>query len=233
VAVGMDRIKIEIAGEIALSDDPGSTMRKWREIFNISQAELAKHLDITVSTISDYEGSRRKSPGTAVIKRFVDALFEIDAAHGGVIAQKLTAQQKPTEEFFEIHEFARGITLREFANLIKGKIVTNDDIADEKKVYGYTLIDSIKVILEMPISYFQSLYGNVNERVFIFTGVSTGRSPMVVVRVSPSKPSAVVMHNLELEKLDKLAIKISNKERVPIILTNATIQEIKDALNKI
>lgn len=229
----MEKVKQEIAGEITFSDTAGATMKKWREIFGITQVELAKHLGITVSTISDYEGCRRKSPGTAVIKRFVNALFEIDAAHGGVISQKLNTQQKPLEEFFEIHEFARGITLKEFADLIKGKVITNEDLIEEKKIYGYTLIDSIKVILEMPISYFQSLYGNINERVFIFTGVSTGRSPMVVVRVSPSKPSAVVMHNLDAEKLDKLAIKISNKERVPIILTKATIQEIKDALNQI
>ncbi len=229
----MEKVKQEIAGEIALSEDAGATMKKWREIFGITQIELAKHLGITVSTISDYEGSRRKSPGTAIIRRFVNALFEIDNAHSGTIAQKLSSQQKPLEEYFEIHEFARGITLKEFADLIKGKIVTNEEMGDEKKIYGYTLIDSIKVILEMPISYFQSLYGNINERVFIFTGVSTGRSPMVVVRVSPSKPSAVVMHNLDGEKLDKLAVKISNKERVPIILTKATIQEIKDALNRI
>ncbi len=229
----MEKVKIEIGGEIALSEDPGATMKKWRELFSITQVELAKHLGITVSTISDYEGCRRKSPGTGVIKRFVNALFEIDAAHGGPITQKLIARQKPIEEYFEIHEFARGIILKEFIDLIKGRVVTNEDIIEEKKIYGYTLIDSIKVILEMPFSYFQSLYGNINERVFIFTGVSTGRSPMVVIRVSPSKPSAVVLHGLDVEKLDKLAIKISNKERVPLILTKATIQEIKDALNRI
>ena len=81
----MEKIKMEIAGEIALSDDPGATMRKWREIFNISQVEFAKHLDITVSTISDYEGNRRKSPGTHVIRRFVNALFDIDMMKGGLV----------------------------------------------------------------------------------------------------------------------------------------------------
>lgn len=229
----MDKVKLEIAGEISLSEDAGATMKKWREIFGITQVELSRHLGITVSTISDYEGNRRKSPGTAVIKRFVNALFDMDQLHGGTITQKLTSQQKPLEEFFEVHEFARGITLKEFVDLIKGKVITNEDMLEEKKIYGYTLIDSIKVILEMPFSYFQSLYGNVNERVFIFTGVSTGRSPMVVIRVSPSKPSAVVLHGIEAEKLDKLAIKISTKERIPMIITKATIQEIKDVLNRI
>ena len=224
---------MEIAGEISLSEDPGATMKKWREIFDITQVELAKHLNITVSTISDYEGNRRKSPGIQIVKRFVKALFDIDASKGGTMSQKLTEKEKPTSEYFEVHEFARGITLKDFVELIKGKIITNNDVLETKRIYGYTLIDSIKVILDMPFSYFQSLYGNINERVFIFTGVSTGRSPMVVLRVSPSKPSAVVLHGLNPEKLDRLAVKISQKERIPIIVTKTGIDEIKEALNKI
>ena len=229
----MERVMIEIAGEISLSEDPGATMKKWREIFNITQVELARHLKITVSTISDYEGNRRKSPGIQIIKRFVKALFDIDAAKGGTMSQKLTEKEKPTSDYFEVHEFARGITLKDFVELIKGRVITNEDMSDSKRIYGYTLIDSIKVILDMPFSYFQSLYGNINERVFIFTGVSTGRSPMVVLRVSPSKPSAVVLHGLNPEKLDRLAIKISEKERIPIIITKTGIDDIKEALNKI
>lgn len=229
----MEKIKMEIAGEISLSDDAGATMKKWRELFGITQVELSKHLNITVSTISDYEGNRRKSPGTAVIKRFVNALFEIDSKKGGAISTRLTENQKPTDEYFEVHEFARGITLKDFIGVIKGRVLSNEDLIESKKIYGYTLIDSIKTILEMPFSFFQSLYGNINERVFIFTSVSTGRSPMVVLRVSPSKPSAVVLHGLDLENMDKIAIKISEKERIPLIYTKLSIAEIKEALNKI
>lgn len=229
----MEKVKREIAGEISLSDDPGATMRKWREIFSISQVELSKHLGITVSTISDYEGNRRKSPGTAVIKRFVDAIFDIDKAKGGGISQKLTETTKPVSEYFEVHEFARSISLKDFVQLIEGTVLTNEDMIDAKKVYGYTLIDSIKVILEMPFSYFQNLYGNVNERVFIFTGISTGRSPMVVLRVSPTKPSAVVLHNIDPAKVDRLAIKISERERIPMIVSRKSVEEIKEALNRI
>jgi len=227
----LNKIKLEIAGEISLSQDPGSTMKKWREIFGISQVELSRYLNISVSTISDYEGSRRKSPGAAVIRRFVNSLFEIDLAKGGLISRKLTENEKSTNDFFELHEFARSITLNDFISLIDGKVLTQKDSIDSKKIYGYTLIDSIKTILEMPFSYFTSLYGNISERVFLFTGVSTGRSPMVVIRVSPNKPSAVVMHGIE--KVDKLALKISEREQIPIITTNMPINEIKEKLNAI
>ena len=229
----MDKIKLDIAGEITLADNAGAAMKKWREIFGITQTALAKHLNITVSTISDYESNRRQSPGTAVIKRFVHALFDIDAKNGGAISQRLTEREKPTDQYFEVHEFARGITLKDFVEIIRGKAITNEDLLEGKKIYGYTLIDSLKTILEIPFSFFQSLYGNINERVFIFTGVSTGRSPMVVIRVSPSKPSAVVMHGIEGEKMDKLALKISEKERIPMITTKLSVQEMKEALNKI
>lgn len=232
-ALFMEKIKMEIAGEISLSDDPGATMRKWREIFEISQVELAKYLKITVSTISDYEGNRRKSPGTHVVKRFVNALFEIDKVKGGNIIQKFTEKEKPVSEYFEVHEFARSISLKDFVELIGGAALTNNDLLDSKKVYGYTLIDSIKVILDMPFSYFQNLYGNVNERVFIFTGVSTGRSPFVVVRVSPSKPSAIVLHNINPSKVDRLAMKISERERIPMIVTKTSVEKIKEALNRL
>ena len=43
----MDELQERIAGEIALSDTPGSTMKKWRELFGISQVELSKFLKIS------------------------------------------------------------------------------------------------------------------------------------------------------------------------------------------
>ncbi len=227
----MDKIKLEIAGEISLSEDPGVTMRKWREIFGISQVELAKFLNITVSTISDYEGSRRKSPGATVIKRFVNSIFEIDGQKGGQITRKLQESQQTPQDFFEVHEFARKITLQDFITTIEGKVITNKAQIDSINIYGYTLIDSLRTILEMPYSHFNTLYGNVSERVFLFTGVSTGRSPMVVIRVSPTKPSAVVLHGIE--KVDKLAMKISERERIPIIVTNMPINEIKEKFSKL
>lgn len=227
----MEKIKLEIAGEISLSENAGATMKKWREIFGISQVELARQLGISVSTVSDYEANRRKSPGTGVIKRFVNSLFDIDRQKGGAISQKLLEGEKNVEDYFEIHEFARGMTIRDFANLIEGKVLTNQDLVESKHVYGYTLIDSLKVILEMPFSYFPRMYGNVSERVFLFTGVSSGRSPMVVIRVSPSKPSAVVLHGIE--DVDKLALKISERERIPLIVTKMDIGKIKEKLDKI
>jgi len=227
----MDKLAVKIAGEIALSDTPGDTMKKWREIFGITQVQLGEHLKISASTISDYEGNRRKSPGIAVIRRFVEALIALDAQRGGAVVQKLRSGDVKEEKFFEVHEFARAVNGEEFAKLIEGKVIANDELLGEKKIYGYTLIDSIKVILEMPYSEFPKLYGAVNDRAFIFTEVSTGRSPMVVIRVTPMKPSIVVLHGLQ--SVDKLAIKIAQKERIPILTTKLDVAKITEELKKL
>ena len=62
----------DIVGEIVLSERPEDVIRKWRNIFQISQKELAAELGMTSSVISDYESGRRKSPGIGMIKKYVN-----------------------------------------------------------------------------------------------------------------------------------------------------------------
>ena len=106
----MEDLKERIAGEIALSDSPGSAMKKWRELFGISQVELAKSIRITTSTISDYESNRRLSPGVGVIKRFIEALFTIDESRGSNVIRGLAnmSMEKPDPNvpFYNIKDFS-------------------------------------------------------------------------------------------------------------------------------
>jgi putative transcriptional regulator len=227
----MEKIKNEMAGEITLSATPGSTMKKWREIFAITQVELAQTLKISPSTISDYEGNRRKSPGSGVIKRFVSSLIQIDTERGSPILSKLQQGVEKSEQYFELHEFATSISAIDFQKMLNASVVANEELMKSKKLYGYTLMESLKIILEMPYSQFPKLYGTMSERAFIFTQVSTGRSPMVVIRVTPMKPSLVVLHGLK--DVDPLAIKIAEREKIPVISTNMDLAKIKDVLNKI
>lgn len=231
----MDMLQERIAGEIALSDTPGSTMKKWRELFGISQVELAKYLKISTSTISDYEGNRRTSPGVGIIKRFVSAIFEIDTQRGGEVIrnlEKFSEDQKPKEDkFYFIHNFSAPISGIDFARMIDAKIITNPGYLDTMKLFGYTLIDSLRVILEISPSEYPKLFGATSERAFIFDQVSTGRSPMVVVRVAPIKPKLVVIQNLD--SVDKLAIKISQVEHIPLLTTKLGAEELNMRLSKI
>ena len=119
----MEKLETIIAGEITLSKDPGSAMKKWREIFGVNQTELAEHLKVSSSTISDYEGGRRKSPGIGVISRLVEALMELDQKKGGKIRKQLEKDFKPKEEVFYTREFTAAMTGKEFAQKIGGEVV--------------------------------------------------------------------------------------------------------------
>ncbi len=229
----MDTIKERIAGEIALSESPGSNMKKWRELFGISQTELAKSLKISTSTISDYEGNRRASPGVGIIKRFVETLFAMDAERGGLVVRNLEKYNVPHDDtpFYTIHDFSSPINGNDFVRIIEAKVVSNPAALDGIKLFGYTLLDSLRVILEISPSDYPRLFGTTNERAFIFDQVSTGRSPMVVIRVAPIKPRIVVIQNID--NVDKLAIKISQIERIPLLTTKLGIDEIKERLGNI
>ena len=73
-----DALAKRIAGEIVLSPSPGITMRKWRTLLQVNQVEVAHELVLSPSVVSDYETGRRRSPCSGFIKRFVNALLDID-----------------------------------------------------------------------------------------------------------------------------------------------------------
>lgn len=230
----MDQLALAIAGEITLSKDPGSTLKKWREIFGISQTELAQFLKVSSSTISDYEGGRRKSPGIGVISRFVDSLLEMDKRSGSKIRKQLEKEFKPEEGVFDIHEFKKGITGKEFAEEIGAKVVANPGKLKSTNVYGYTLIDSLKVIIDVPVHEYMQMYGKTPERALIFLQVETGRSPMIAVKVgrfsTEMRPSIVVLHGVD--KVDPIAIKIAESEKIPLLITTKPVEEIIKVLEK-
>lgn len=230
----MDQLREQIAGEIALSESPGSTMKKWRELFGISQIELAKHIKIATSTISDYESNRRLSPGVGVIKRFVTALFTLDEARGGNVIrglENMSFDKDKSEPVYKIKDFTTPISGADFTRIIEGKIIVNPNYLDSIKLFGYTTLDSLRLVLEMSPSDYPKLFGSTTERAFIFENVSTGRSPMLVIRVAPIKPRVVVIQSLV--NVDKLAIKLAQIEKIPLITTKLETKEIVTRLEKV
>jgi putative transcriptional regulator len=230
----MDELKEKIAGEITLSESPGSAMKKWREFFGVTQVELAKQIKVSTSTISDYESNRRLSPGVGVIKRFVEALFAIDQEKGGSVSSSLAkfASNKENEDkYYKIHDFGAQVSGSDFNRIIEGKVVANAAYLDSINLFGYTKLDSLRIILEMSPSEYPKLFGSTTERAFIFEHVSTGRSPLVVIRIAPIKPRVVVIHNVTA--LDKLAVKIAQVEKIPLIVTKLDIDKLYERLDRI
>jgi putative transcriptional regulator len=221
----------KIAGEITLSPRPGKTIRKWRNIFGISQTKLASILKLSPSVISDYESGRRKSPGIQTVKKIIEAFIQIDENLGGKILHQYDSMIKKHDGIIEIMEYPYAIKVSEFIKIISGNILTSDNIGFNKKVKGFTLVDSIKTIENItPIDY-ANLYGWTPERALIFTGIRYGRSPMIAVRVHPVKPTIVVYH--KPGAVDKLAIKLAERENIPLVITNLSLDELTKELIRI
>ncbi len=225
----MDKLPLKIAGEITLSENPGASLKKWREIFDVTQTDLADHLGVTSSTISDYESNRRKSPGTNIIQRFVEAIIEIDEKRGGWTVKKLKEDEE-LEEPYEILSLSGSMSSKEFIeDIIDGEIVLGEDKLEESTIYGCTFIDSLRAILELPCDRFINIYGSTTERALIFQNVSMGRSPLVAVRVTELKPSIIVLHNVQ--EVDKIGRKIAKAEGVPLVKTILPVDEIRERLS--
>lgn len=227
----MEKLPLKIAGEITLSKNPGASLKKWREIFDITQTELADQLGVTSSTVSDYESNRRESPGINVIQRFVNALMTIDKEKGGWTVKRLEGDEE-VEKPYSILNLPTPMDSKEFAEeILDGEVLTNKEKLGNSKIYGCTFIDSLRAIVELPCNEFINIYGSTTERALLFTNVSIGRSPLVAVRVTELKPSMIVLHNLK--DVDKIAMKISKVEEVPLVRTILPIEEIKERISSL
>lgn len=221
----------KIAGEITLSPKPGQTIRKWRKTFDISQTYLAEQLDLSPSVVSDYESGRRKSPGIKTVKKIIRAFLQIDQKRGGEILHQYDSMVDTNEGVIDIREYPYPVSASNFISEIKGNLLTSKNTVIKKNINGFTLVDSIKTIQNINSKDYNSLYGWTAERALIFTGIKYGRSPMIAVRVHPVKPSMVVYH--DPGAVDSLAIKLAEREKIPLVVSNMSLSNLKRNLIKI
>ncbi len=223
----------KMAGEITLSDNPGEMLKKWRTVFEISQSDLAAYLKVSPSVISDYESGRRKSPGIFIVSKIIDAILDMDVARGGAKIRSYEGMLRgevTANAIYDIHEYLSPISVEEMTKLLRGEMVYSPGSEHIKPLYGYTVIDSLKAILELSYNEFQKLYGWSSERAMVYTRISTGRSPMVALRVTNLKPGLIVLHGLPASEIDPIAAKIAEIERVPVIATVMPLNELIRAL---
>ncbi len=221
----------KISGDIVFSDTPGKTIKKWRQIFEISQKELAQKLGVSPSVISDYESDRRKSPGVNFVRRIIEAMLEIDRERGYKTVSKyrdLLSGFK-LDVIIDMREFDELVNVEELRRAVDGILLTDFD----KFVSGYTIVDSIKAILSLNAYDFYRLYGFTTERALIFTKVSTGRSPMVAVRVANLKPAVVVLHGINARNVDEIAVRLAEIERIPLIATQMPLDDMIKSLRSL
>ncbi|MCS7142901.1 MAG: helix-turn-helix domain-containing protein [Aigarchaeota archaeon] len=235
LSLARDRLLTEIAGEITLSSSPGQTLRKWRTLFDLKQRDLARKMGISPSVLSDYEKGKRKTPGTMFVKRFVESLIELDEERGGYhINRYTTTFGRVHSSILDIREFRVPITIGELASLIEAEFIENSHLSSNE-TYGYSIMDSHSAIKYMDSTDFIYVYGNNSMRTLIFTNVSTGRSPMVAVKIFPLKPSAVVLSGpQDVKSIDWLARELAVFMKVPLLLSHLkSVDEMISRLRRI
>lgn len=220
----------QIAGEIVLSDDPGGTLRKWRNDFDVNQTDLAAELDVAPSVISDYEGGRRASPGIEVVRRLVEGLLELDERRGGdrirQYARVLSAGFD-SDVVLDLREYEAAVSLDRFYDVIGAESVLG---GTWDQVTGHTVINSVRAITSLTHEEFFRLYGQSTSRALVFTEISRGESPLVALRVVTPTPNVVVLHGLEREDLWEHAPALARMDGYALATCSTPIDEVLEGL---
>src|SRR5512136_29885 len=220
----------KMAGEITLSDSPGNALKKWRMNFEIAPGVLSERLGVSPSVISDYEGGRRKSPGTAVVGKIVDTLLAIDEESGAKHIQKFSTMLFANIEddvIYDIHEYETAVPLKDFSEAIGCTLLCG---STDQVLFGYTVVNSLNAIMQFSSDEFNRIYGWSTERAVVFTNVSTGKSPMVAIRVTPFKPRCVVLQGLDIADVHPIVEKMAERDRITVMCTMMDIDKIVSTL---
>jgi len=223
----------KICGEIVISQKPGFIIKKWRNIFKISQKEIADEMRVTPSVISDYESNRRSSPGIKIIREIINTLLKVSERKGSGFLKEfytLTGNNSILSSIIDIKEFKLPLTIKEFCDKINCVVISREDLLDNQ-IYGYSLVDSMRAIVELTPTELVKIYGFTTNRALIFSNVNTGRSSMVAIKVTNLKPSIVVLHGPD--NVDEVAKRISEIEGIVLAITKTKhITELKGVLRR-
>ncbi|WP_321505490.1 transcriptional regulator [uncultured Methanoregula sp.] len=222
----------KMAGEITLSDSPGHALKKWRLNFEILPGVLSDRLGVSPSVISDYEGGRRKSPGTAVVGKIVDTLLAIDEENGAKHIQKFSTMlfsNVDDDVIYDLHEYETAIHLQEFTDAIGCSLLCG---SMDKSIFGYTVVNSLNAIMQLSSEEFNRIYGWSTERALVFTNVSTGKSPMVAIRVTPFKPRCVILQGIEVSEVHPIVVKMAERDRITVLCTSMDVDKIVSTLRE-
>jgi putative transcriptional regulator len=220
-----------VAGEIILSNKPGATMRKWRELFAVSQMSLSEKMVVSSSVISDYESGRRPSPGTKFVRRFVWALLKIDEERGSrFIREFARLTSSPSTAIVDLREFPIPVRVEYLCRAIKGEIVAESG-KHAKEVLGYTVVDSRKAVETLSGLEYSQLFGASTDRALIFTNVENGNLPMMLVRVSNLKPRVVVFYGA---RPDEHSMRLAEYDQIQLIYSSLpSIEQLVKSLRKL
>ncbi|MEM3073583.1 MAG: helix-turn-helix domain-containing protein [Nitrososphaerales archaeon] len=227
----LDDTILRIAGSIVMSERPAAALKSWRLRLNIRQVDLAKKMNISPSVLSDYENGRRPSPGVAFVKRYLQSLLELGKEGGHLTTLNQLDVAVEREPILVSEEYEEPVEASRVIEALEAQVLAGSDLLSWR-IYGYTVLDSIRTIYSLSGFGFYRIFGSTTERVLVFTKVGLGRSPLVAIRVSQLKPRMVILHGPKA--VDPLAIDLARRERIILGLSQiAEESELASRLSKL
>jgi len=83
--------------------------------------------------------------------------------------------------------------------------------------------------LELSYNQLIQLYGTTTQRALLFTGVTTGKTPLVAIKLTGLQPGLVVLHGLD--KVNEVAMNIAEVESIPVALCR--IESVEEIINRL
>ncbi len=224
-----DLIGKKIAGDIVYSPDPGAALKKWRKRFRITQRDIAIKIGIMPSVISDYESSRRKSPGIRVVKRLIDVLMLIDEERGGKTLSELSSeflQANITDAVLDMQDIGE-----KPVGFLDKKLELDYFVKPGKtRANGYVLLDAYKAVTNMSYPELVRMFSLANDAILILANVNNGRTSLPIIKITGLRPSLVVL--LTKSRPDELAVKVAEAERIGLATSPLKPEEVMERLRK-
>lgn len=230
----VEKLSKYIAGEIALSENPGEAMKKWRDLFGVSQTQLAAQIGVSPSMISDYESGRRKHPGSSTIKKFVEALIGLDENKGFRVVRSFAKifVESPPGVVLETCRLKNPVTGRDVVKTVAGEVVTNEELLTGG-IHGYMVVDTNRLLLLGSEEVNLVLAGSKGWAL-ILTNVENPGPVLAVVRVLGVQPGLVVLQSLSDLSLDELSIKMSELGGFPLVVSkHVGVEKMLKALRRL
>ncbi|MBN1924107.1 MAG: helix-turn-helix domain-containing protein [Nanoarchaeota archaeon] len=226
-----------ILGDIAANEDYGLVMKKWRELFNITQSRIAKELKIKQSVISDYENNRRKSPGIEFIRKYTTGIVSIASKENKKEYESVIESLELNKESSKLLRgvFKKSMNNSQIIKLLKATQIISQENQSLFKDFVFFSDNLSKILTKQPsLKLIKSLKSN-NEIVYIFSRVKSGKIPLITLKLL-SKINKIDLPKLIIFQSDKfkissLARRIAKNNNICIAVTkenNNTIRELLD-----
>jgi len=133
----------------------------------------------------------------------------------------------------DIREFESGVEVERFCSAMGARILPGA-VKSKEKIYGYTIIDSVKAITELSFAELVKLYGVTTQRALIFTNITTGKGPMIAIKVTNLRPALMVLHNIPESEVSEVAKNIASLSGIPLAVCNdVSIDGLVDRLKRL